>query len=132
MNGDVTMADANSSPRDTPATRIRLPWFVTVSPEYYDDSGDTGYGWEGWATDAEDAVTQALEECHLVNHRDAEEREEDVDQEAPRSMSSKSTSAVSPGPLCTGRGRWAAGRRRFGKPWKRRLWRPDCLWHLWT
>jgi len=45
---------------------MRLPWFVKVSPEFYDDPCDVGFGWEGWATDEDDAVTQALEECHLV------------------------------------------------------------------
>ncbi|HEY5106723.1 MAG TPA: hypothetical protein VII73_08115 [Caulobacteraceae bacterium] len=56
-----------------------LPWFVKVSPEFYDDAYDVGFGWEGWAVDADDAVIQALEECHLINDRDPEDRDEDLD-----------------------------------------------------
>jgi hypothetical protein len=52
---------------------VRLPWFVNVSPEFYDDPGDTGFGWEGWATNEADAITQALEDCHAANGRDAED-----------------------------------------------------------
>lgn len=56
-----------------------LPWYVCVSPEYYDDDADTGFGWEGWAVDEEDAIHQALEKCHLINDRDGEDREDDLD-----------------------------------------------------
>lgn len=73
------MFDAGAVPRDVAEAKKRLPWFVKVSPEFYDDACDVGYGWEGWAADAADAVVQALEECHLDNDRDPERREEDVD-----------------------------------------------------
>ena len=33
------------------------------------------------ATDQDDAVAQALEECHLINDRDPENREDDLDPE---------------------------------------------------
>jgi len=75
------MADGNPMPSEAKEVKMRLPWFVTVSPEFYDDACDTGYGWEGWATDEDDAVAQALEECHLINDRDAEDREDDLDPE---------------------------------------------------
>jgi len=66
-------------PRDGEATKTLLPWFVKVSPEFYDDARDVGYGWEGWAEDSDDAVAQALEECHLDNDRDPKFHDEDVD-----------------------------------------------------
>jgi hypothetical protein len=75
---DATMADANPTPSDATWER-KLPWFVKVSPEFYDDPCDTGFGWEGWATDEEDAVAQALERCHVVNERDPDSHDEDVD-----------------------------------------------------
>jgi hypothetical protein len=56
-----------------------VPWFVCVSPDYYDDDADTGFNWEGWAIGEEDAVRQALERCHVINDRDPEDRESDVD-----------------------------------------------------
>jgi hypothetical protein len=57
----------------------RLPWFVKVSPTFYDDAYDVGFGWEGWAINAEDAIRQALEDCSLTNDRDPESWDEDVD-----------------------------------------------------
>ncbi|MHB8529821.1 MAG: hypothetical protein ACYC8V_09965 [Caulobacteraceae bacterium] len=78
------MVDSTSAPDASPATKVRLPWFVTVSPEYSDDPYDTGYGWAGWAVDADDAVAQALEKCHRINDRDAEDRDEDLDPERAR------------------------------------------------
>ena len=78
------MADGNPMPNEAKEVKVRLPWFVTVSPEFYDDAYDTGYGWEGWATDQDDALTQALEECHLDNDRDPEDRERDLDPERAR------------------------------------------------
>jgi len=60
-------------------TQGLLPWFVKVSPEFYDDACDVGYGWEGWASGAEDAIAQALEECHLDNDRNPDWHEKDVD-----------------------------------------------------
>ena len=59
--------------------RALLPWYVKVSPEFYDDDGDVGFGWEGLARDDLDAVRQALEECHHINDREAEDHDEDVD-----------------------------------------------------
>ncbi len=56
-----------------------LPWFVKVSPKFYDDACDVGFGWEGWARDEDDAVRQALEECHQMNEREPEDHDEDVD-----------------------------------------------------
>ena len=60
-------------------SETRFPWFVSVSPQYYDDDADTGFSWEGWAVDEEDATLQALEECHLINDRDGEDRSDDMD-----------------------------------------------------
>ena len=57
----------------------RLPWFVHLSPEFYDDACDNGFGWEGWAKDEEDAIKQALENCHTLNDREPYQREEDMD-----------------------------------------------------
>ena len=56
-----------------------FPWFVSVSPQYYDDDADVGFSWEGWAVDEEDAILQALETCHLINDRDGEDRGDDMD-----------------------------------------------------
>ena len=64
---------------DAPPSKARLPWFVCISPEYYDDACDTGFKWEGWAVDEEDAASQALEYCHVINDREPEDREEDID-----------------------------------------------------
>lgn len=50
-------------------TLILLPWFVCVSPEYYDDDDDTGFNWEGMAYSHDDAVRRALIDCHLQNKR---------------------------------------------------------------
>jgi len=69
---------AITSSDGTPA-KSRLPWFVTVTPEYYDDDADTGFSWEGWAVNEDDAILQALENCHIVNDRDPEDREDDID-----------------------------------------------------
>jgi hypothetical protein len=73
------MADSELATRDGGEFDIRLPWFVKVSPDYYDDPCDTGYGWEGWAVDADDAVAQALAECHLDNDREPDLHDADVD-----------------------------------------------------
>ena len=73
------MEDLPATPMNTAPAKPALPWFVCVSPEYYDDDADTGFGWEGWAVDEDDAVRQALENCHAVNDRDPEDRENDVD-----------------------------------------------------
>jgi hypothetical protein len=62
----------------------RLPWYVCVSPEFYDDDADTGFGWEGWATDEDDAIVQALEACHVVNDRETYQYAEDVDRDAAK------------------------------------------------
>ncbi len=61
-----------------PSKRL-LPWYVNVSPEYYTDAYDTGFGWEGWAIDEDDALRQALEDCSFVNDRDPEDWNNDVD-----------------------------------------------------
>ena len=65
----------------TPAAlaKSRLPWFVCVSPEYYDDACDTGFSWEGWAVDEDEVVLQALFSCHTINDREPDCRLEDVD-----------------------------------------------------
>ncbi len=68
-----------STPWDGGGAKLRLPWFVKVSPEFYDDACDVGFGWEGWACDDDDAVAQALEECHLFNEREPDFHVEDVD-----------------------------------------------------
>jgi hypothetical protein len=73
------MSETALTPSDVMQAKSRLPWFVTVTPEYYDDDGDTGFSWEGWAVDQDDAVLQALENCHIVNDRDPEDREDDID-----------------------------------------------------
>jgi hypothetical protein len=73
-----------SKPREAEEAQSLLPWFVKVSPEYYDDDRDTGYGWECWAADADDAVVQTLEQCRLCNDRDPEDRGEDLDPERAR------------------------------------------------
>jgi len=75
------MTDAGFAPLDATEASTRLPWFVNVSPEYYDDDADTGYGWEGWAANEDDAVVQALKQCHRVNDREPEDREDDLDPE---------------------------------------------------
>jgi len=62
----------------------RLPWFVCVSPAFFDDSADTGFRWEGWATDDDDAIAQALESCHVVNDREGHQRAEDLDRDAAK------------------------------------------------
>lgn len=54
---------------DPEGQSARLPWFVCVSPAYYDDPCDTGYNWEGEADDRDDAVRQALIQCHIDNDR---------------------------------------------------------------
>lgn len=74
------MADGNLVSGEANRLKARLPWFVKVSPEFYDDAYDTGYGWEGWAADGNDAVAQALKECHLINDRDPEDGKDDLDQ----------------------------------------------------
>ena len=68
-----------SKPCQVEQAQSHLPWFVKVSPKFYKDDCDVGYGWEGWATDADDAVAQALDECHLDNDRESDWRDEDVD-----------------------------------------------------
>ncbi len=73
------MNDMPAAPTDVIPSRTRLPWFVCVSPDYYDDAADSGCKWEGWAVDEDDAILQALEDCHKVNDRDPEERENDID-----------------------------------------------------
>jgi len=72
-------ANAIQAPAEDGEAKKRLPWFVKVSPRFYDDACDVGFGWEGWATDDDDAVAQALEECHLFNEREPESYDEDVD-----------------------------------------------------
>lgn len=64
---------------DATSTKLLLPWFVKVSPEFYDDACDTGFGWEGWAVDSDDAIRQALEDCSLTNDRDRDSWDDDVD-----------------------------------------------------
>ncbi|MDQ2859629.1 MAG: hypothetical protein M3T55_02665 [Pseudomonadota bacterium] len=78
------MAGAMPAARATRQAKIRLPWFVKVSPKFYDDAFDTGYGWEGWARDEHDALAQALEECRLDNDRDPEDREADLNPQGAR------------------------------------------------
>jgi hypothetical protein len=73
------MDDTSITPTGAKPLNIKLPWFVCVSPEYYYDADDTGFGWEGWAIDEDDAVRQALENCRLVNDRDPEDLDEDLD-----------------------------------------------------
>ena len=62
----------------------RLPWYVVLSPEFYDDPHDTGFAWLGWATDEEDAIAQALEDCHITNDREPEDYADDVDPDAAK------------------------------------------------
>jgi hypothetical protein len=76
---NATMSDTPMPPADVIPTKTRLPWFVAVSPKYYNDAADTGFGWEGWAAGGGDAIRQALEECHVVNDRDPETWDDDVD-----------------------------------------------------
>lgn len=73
------MTDSETVPGDAIAARPRLPWFVKVSPEFYDDASDTGYGWEGWTVDADDAIRLALEQCHFDNDREADQFAADTD-----------------------------------------------------
>ena len=78
------MADMPPVVTDATSAKPLLPWFVKVSPEFYDDSCDTGFGWEGWAIDEDDAVRQALEACCLTNDREPETWEGDVDPDEAR------------------------------------------------
>jgi hypothetical protein len=71
-------------PTEVPDHQERLPWYVNVSPEFYDDPHDTGFGWEGWAVSEEDAIAQALVACHRVNDREDYQYDEDVDPEAAK------------------------------------------------
>jgi hypothetical protein len=73
------MSETLLEPSDVTPAKPRLPWFVAVTPEYYDDDADTSFGWEGWAVDQDDAVLQALENCHVINDREPEDREDDLD-----------------------------------------------------
>ena len=73
------MSDTSVAIVDVVPARTRLPWFVAVSPKYYNDAADTGFGWEGWAAGDGDAIRQALEECHVVNDREPETWDDDVD-----------------------------------------------------
>ncbi len=57
----------------------RLPWFVKVSPAFYNNPADTGFGWECWATDENDAIAQALKACHRTNDREDDQYEEEMD-----------------------------------------------------
>jgi hypothetical protein len=75
------MTDTSVAQQAAAEAKMRLPWFVVVSPEFYDDAHDTGYGWEGWATNIDDAVAQALAQCHRDNDRDPENPEDDIDPE---------------------------------------------------
>ena len=59
-----------------------LPWYINVSPAFYDDPHDTGFGWEGWASNEHEAIPQALEACHRTNDREDYQHEEDVDPDA--------------------------------------------------
>ena len=105
------MFTKSAEPPDTGEAAIRLPWFVKVSPEFYDDRSDTGYGWEGWAFNADDAVAQALEQCHLDNDHEPEQREGRTSiLRGPRSTWPRSTFASSPGHWSIGLERWAAGK----------------------
>lgn len=71
-------------PTAEPDHQGRLPWYVNVSPEFYDDPADTGFGWEGWAVDEDDAIAQALVACHRINDREDEQYDEDVDPDAAK------------------------------------------------
>ncbi len=122
------MADGNPMPSEAKEVKMRLPWFVTVSPEFYDDACDTGYGWEGWATDQDDAVAQALEECTSSTIAILKIARMTSIRSAPSFTSPKSTSAVSPARSCTGLGRREHARRHCGKPWKQRSRRRICRW----
>jgi hypothetical protein len=73
------MCDTTNARTGATPSKTRLPWYVCVSPCYYDDAADTGFGWEGWAVDDDDAILQALEDCRIVNQRDPEDREDDLD-----------------------------------------------------
>ena len=73
------MSDVSDTPSNVSSSKRLLPWFVKVSPEFYTDSFDTGYGWEGWAVDGDDALRQALEDCSLTNDREPEDWDRDVD-----------------------------------------------------
>ena len=50
-----------------------FPWFVCVSPDFYDDADDTGYSWEGVAANSDEAVAFALLACWADNERDESE-----------------------------------------------------------
>jgi hypothetical protein len=73
------MSDTVDTHADAAPEETRLPWFVNVSPYYYDDAADTGFGWEGWALDEVDAIRQALRDCHAVNDREPETKDDDID-----------------------------------------------------
>ena len=73
------MTAAHAIPGLRDARRDLAPWFVKLSPEFYDDACDVGYGWEGWASGEDDAIAQALEQCHRDNDRALDCHEEDVD-----------------------------------------------------
>ncbi len=73
------MTNPAANAAHAPPSKVRLPWFVCISPEYYDDACDTGFSWEGWAVDEDDAISQALQHCHVINDREPEDRDEDID-----------------------------------------------------
>jgi hypothetical protein len=75
------MTDLPAKPDGVTQATPPLPWYVHVSPYYYDDAADTGFGWEGWAVDEEHAVRQALKDCFVVNDREPETEEDDTDPE---------------------------------------------------
>lgn len=47
-----------------------FPWFVCLSPDFYDDPDDTGYYWEGVASTSDQAVSLALAACWDENDLD--------------------------------------------------------------
>jgi hypothetical protein len=57
---------------------------VKVSPKFFDDAADTGFGWEGWATDDGDAIRQTLQDCHVINDREPYDHLDDIDPKAAK------------------------------------------------
>ena len=91
---------------------------MKVSPEFYDDACDVGFGWEGGARDEDDAVKQALEECRETNERDQEDHAEDVDPERAKVHVAEIDFRRFAGPLM----HWAITTGNAGAPiWKAML-----------
>ncbi len=109
------MAETPPIAKDATQAKALLPWFVKVSPEFYDGDLDTGFGWEGWAVSADDAVRQALEDCSLTNDREPDSWDDDVDPEQAKIHAAEINFRQFAGPLL----RWARSVGGLDTP----LWR---------